>query len=464
MRAHTCGALPNSDRHAAATIGYSRCVVSDKSTRKWGDSPKAALRTLRVDVVEGMDAGRTTWGGDEALTVGTAQGNDLVLGDETVSRYHLELRRTDEGIEVIDQGSTNGTFVGAARLGRAVVPPQTTISLGRSKIVVRDGAQIDVDVHDDDRLGPLIGQSEVMRRVMAWVTRAARSDASVLLVGESGTGKELVARAIHDHGSRADQPFVTVDCGALAPTLVASELFGHERGAFTGADRQRVGALELAHRGTLFLDEIGELPSELQPTLLGALERRSFRRVGGQSEVPIDVRVVAATNRDLRSEVNSGGFRLDLYYRLAVLRLELPPLRQRTGDVEILIEHFLRERGFAGSLAELFSSAELEELSRHHWPGNVRELRNLVEATLALGAPPPMDGAPADPGAPRPGFDPRVMALPFKQARKEALADFERAYLQHLLEQASGNVSRAARDAGLDRSYLFSLLRRNGLK
>jgi DNA-binding NtrC family response regulator len=299
---------------------------------------------------------------------------------------------------------------------------------------------------------------------MAWVTRAARSDASVLLVGESGTGKELVARAIHDHGTRADQPFVTVDCGALAPTLVASELFGHEKGAFTGADRQRIGALELAHQGTLFLDEIGELPTELQPALLGALERRTFRRVGGQVEVPVDVRVVAATNRDLRSEVNAGGFRLDLYYRLAVLRLELPPLRERTGDVLVLVGHFLKERGFTGSVAEVFSEAELEELSRHHWPGNVRELRNLVDATLALGAPPPVDDFDGGARAGAPGFDPRVMALPYKQARKEALTDFERVYLQHLLERAAGNVSQAARDAGLDRSYLFSLLRRNGLK
>jgi transcriptional regulator with PAS, ATPase and Fis domain len=256
-----------------------------------------------------------------------------------------------------------------------------------------------------------------------------------------------------------------VDCGALAPTLVASELFGHEKGAFTGAERQRPGALELAHRGTLFLDEIGELPKELQPSLLGALERRSFRRVGGTSEVPVDVRVIAATNRDLRSEVNAGDFRLDLYYRLAVLRLELPALRERTGDVPLLMQHFLADRGYSGPLTGLFSDAELAELERHHWPGNVRELRNLVDATLALGAPPPVElversPAPAEGG----GFDPAVMTLPFKQARKGALADFERHYLSRLLERANGNVSQAARDAGLDRSYLFSLLRRNGIK
>src|SRR5690606_33013900 len=220
--------------------------------------------------------------------------------------------------------------------------------------------------------------------------------------------------------------------------------------------------LELANGGTLFLDEIGELPKELQPILLGALERKSFRRVGGQAEVPVDVRVVAATNRDLRADVNAGEFRLDLYYRLAVLRLELPPLRDRIGDVPLLVQHFLNDRGFTGPIETLFSPAELAGLERHRWPGNVRELRNLVDATLALGSPPPVDSL----GGPSTSSenDALVLGLPYKQARVEALARFEHAYLQHLLERAGGNVSQAARDAGLDRSYLFSLLRRNGLK
>jgi transcriptional regulator with PAS, ATPase and Fis domain len=438
--------------------------VVEKRTRKWGDSHTAAVQALRVDVVAGNDAGRSAWGEREAMSVGTAQGNDLVLVDETVSRYHLELRRAPSGIEVIDQGSTNGTFVGSARLGRAIVPAETTLVLGRTRLTVRDGTQVDVEIHDDDRLGALVGESAVMRRVMAWVKRAARSDASVLLVGESGTGKELVARALHDHSRRADQPFVTVDCGALSPTLIASELFGHERGAFTGAERQRAGALELANGGTLFLDEIGELSRELQPTLLGALERKSFRRVGGQSEVPVDVRVIAATNRDLRADVNSGEFRLDLYYRLAVLRLELPPLRDRREDLGLLIEQFLEHRSFAGTISELFSDVELTELAHHHWPGNVRELRNLVDATLALGQPPPVDTLGAPEKHETRGFDVRAFSMPYKQARKHALADFERVYLDELLARSGGNVSQAARDAGLDRSYLFSLLRRHGLR
>jgi transcriptional regulator with PAS, ATPase and Fis domain len=440
-------------------------VPDDKRTQRWGNAPTAAVTTLRVDVADGPDAGLSTWGEREVLTVGSAQGNDLVLTDETVSRFHLELRRTADGVEVADQGSTNGTMVGATRVFRAIVPPATTLTLGRTKIVVRDGTQVDVEVHDDDHLGPLVGRSSSMRRVMAWVKRGARSDASVLLVGESGTGKELVARAIHDASRRAEQAFVTVDCGALAPTLVASELFGHEKGAFTGAERQRIGALELANNGTLFLDEIGELPKELQPTLLGALERRSFRRVGGQVEVPVDVRVVAATNRDLRADVNSGDFRLDLYYRLAVLRLELPALRERDGDVPLLIEHFLADRGYEGAIADLFPPDEIANLERHHWPGNVRELRNLVDATLALGRPPPIDSIhDSSRASGSEGFDPRSFGLPYKQARKRALAEFERVYLQHLLEQTGGNVSQASREAGLDRSYLFSLLRRNGLR
>ncbi len=440
-------------------------MTGEKRTRRFGEAPNtAAVNTLRVDVVDGNDAGRSTWGEREVLTVGTAQGNDLILGDETVSRFHLELRRAPLGIEVVDQGSTNGTFFGPARITRATVPAETLLTIGRTRIQVRDGTQVNVEVHDGDQLGPLIGHSPSMRRVMAWVKRAVRSDVPVLLVGESGTGKELVARALHDHGQRAEHPFVTVDCGALAPTLVASELFGHERGAFTGAERQRIGAFEHAHGGTLFLDEIGELPRELQPTLLGALERRSFRRVGGQVEVPVDLRVVAATNRDLRAEVNSGEFRLDLYYRLAVLRLELPSLRERPEDLPLLIRHFLAERGFDEPPSAFFSEAELAELARHHWPGNVRELRNMIDATLALGQAAPVDPMRPSQSETRAGFDPRTLVLPYKQARKHALADFERVYLEQLLSRSGDNVSQAARDAGLDRSYLFSLLRRSGLR
>src|SRR5215470_14554505 len=345
------------------------------------------IRTLAVEIVEGADAGQARMAESDTMTVGSAEGNDLVLGDATVSRYHLELQRRPDGILVADAGSLNGTFVGAVRVERALVPPETTLRVG-------DGQNVTLELHRSEALAGLRGRAPVMRRLLLSVERAAQSDAAVLLVGESGTGKEVIARALHDLGPRAKGPFVTVDCGALSPTLVASELFGHERGAFTGADRQHLGAFERAGGGTIFLDEIGELPAALQSNLLGVLERRRFRRLGGKQEISTDVRVVSATHRDLRAEVNSGTFRLDLYYRLAVVVMKVPPLRERADDVPLLVEHFLRECGHAGPVGELISPAAMHALMHHHWPGNVRELRNLIEATVAMGEAPPLDGAP----------------------------------------------------------------------
>jgi transcriptional regulator with GAF, ATPase, and Fis domain len=298
-----------------------------------------------VEVVEGADRGRRHVADAECITVGTAVGNDLVLADPTVSRFHLELERAASGIRVVDHDSTNGTLFEGARLTRAVVPLGAVLLLGNTRIRLTEGERLTLPLHGEDELAGLIGRTPVMRRLMARIERAAESDVPALIVGESGTGKELVARAIHERGSRGARPFVTVDCGALAPALVASELFGHERGAFTGAERQHIGAFERADGGTLFLDEVGELSTTLQPALLGALERNRFRRVGGREDVEVDVRVVCATNRDLRGEVNQGRFRLDLYYRLAVVVLRVPPLRERLEDVPILVEHFLHAAG-----------------------------------------------------------------------------------------------------------------------
>ena len=305
------------------------------------DRQALPIRTLRVQVIDGPDAGATFQARGDTVTIGTADGNDLRLADDSVSRYHAELSRGRSGVTVVDCGSTNGTFIRGVRVVTGEAPAGSVIEVGRSKLKVDDGDEATVELHDADQLAGLWGRSPGMRRLMSDVRRAANSDVSVLVIGESGTGKELVARALHDLGPRADQPFVAVDCGALAPTLVASELFGHERGAFTGADQQHAGAFERAHGGTLFLDEIGELPLALQATLLGALERRRFRRLGGRAEIAIDVRVVGATNRDVRGDVNSGAFRLDLYYRLAVVTLRVPPLRERAEDIDLLVAHFL---------------------------------------------------------------------------------------------------------------------------
>jgi DNA-binding NtrC family response regulator len=464
-------AFPRSRRKAPTTVVEIRqriaqdARVSSVATTPF-KVPGLPVRALRVEVIEGPDTGKSLVGESETLTVGTAEDNNLVLTDSTVSRYHLELSSGEDGVRVVDCGSTNGTAIGGVHVERALVPPGSVLRLGRSNLRVGDGERVTVDLHGEDALGGLRGRTPIMRRLMARIERAAQSEAAVLLCGESGTGKELIARALHDLSPRSSGPFVTVDCGALPPTLVASELFGHEKGAFTGADRTREGAFERAHGGTIFLDEIGELPAALQTTLLGVLERRQFKRVGGYKHIEVDIRVVSATNRDLRSDVNRETFRLDLYYRLAVVSLRVPALRERADDVPLLVEHFLRELGHDERIDELFSTRVLDSLRAHHWPGNVRELRNFVEATVAMGEQPQLD-EPA-PAAQKLDAQPDVieplLELRFKDARRMLLDEFERRYARRLLDRAGGNVSKAARDGRMDRTYLIDLLHRHRLK
>lgn len=419
--------------------------------------------TVAASVGDGPDRGKS-WNG-ESGTVGSAKDNDLVLDDETVSGYHVRLSAMKNGIKVADFGSTNGTFFGDARIEVATVPPGSTLRIGRNTLTLASGEPTTVELHDEDRLGGLRGQTRSIRRLMQSVRRVAQSNVAVLLMGESGTGKELVARAIHEASPRVDGPIVTIDCGSLTPTLVASELFGHEQGAFTGAVRTKRGAFEYANGGTLFLDEVGELPPELQTTLLGALERRRFTRVGGREEISVDVRIVAATNRELRSEVNSGSFRLDLYYRLAVVTLEVPPLRDRTDDIPLLIDHFLKEEGFPGPTESVIPKETMEILVRHRWPGNVRELRNFVQGTLAMGEPLELSGdSPLESSGDLAGLLSRLGDLPYGDARSRLLAEFEVQYLRRLLDRNEGNVARAARAAEMARSHLNELLRRHKLR
>lgn len=434
--------------------------MSDRKTAAVKMPAAMPVHTVVARVVDGADRG-ATWNGERG-SIGSAKDNDLVLSDPTVSGYHLRVKAEKGGIRVSDFGSTNGTFLGEARMDAGLVPPGTTLRLGKTLIALTAGEPTTVELHEADRLGELRGRTRAVRRLMQDVSRVAQSQVAVLLVGESGTGKELVARAIHSESPRAAGPFVTIDCGSLTPSLVASELFGHEQGAFTGATRTRRGAFEHAHGGTLFLDEIGELPAELQTTLLGALERRRFTRVGGHDEIAVDVRVVAATNRDLRAEVNAGSFRLDLYYRLAVVTLEIPPLRERPEDIPLLIEHFLEAEGHTGGVGSLVPADTLAELVRHRWPGNVRELRNFVQATLAMGEPVALRDD-AQPATSPEGFS-RYTALPYAQARAALLGEFEAVYLERLLAQSDGNVAQAARHAEMARSHLNELLRRHKLR
>ena len=424
------------------------------------------VQGLRLEVTRGPDLGKVALATSGTITIGTAPGNDLVLTDDTVSRYHAELSHRGDRILVVDHGSTNGTLSGSVAINSATVAPGTVLTLGRTSIRVEDSAMLEIEVYDDDQLADLRGRSPHMLALMAQVKRIARSDASVLLLGETGAGKEVVARAIHELSPRSEKPFETVDCGALAPTLIASELFGHERGAFTGADQQHIGAFERAHGGTLFLDEIGELPQQLQATLLGALERRSFRRLGGKSPIDVEVRVICATNRDLRAEVNEGTFRQDLYYRIAVLLLRIPPLRDRGEDIPLLIEHFAREAGYSGNIDELVPPSAMEGLLHHRWPGNVRELRNFVEAALAFGVAPKIEDLEQerDPSRFPSLATEQLVEMSFKTARSLILDEFEKIYLSALLERCRDNVSEAARVSEIHRSYFNRMLRRHGLR
>ena len=417
--------------------------------------PDWPVRTLRVRVISGPDEGKIVASGEDRLSIGSAETNELALTDRMVSRYHAEIAATSLGFRVRDMGSTNGTFAAGIRITDALVPPGTKITLGGTTLEINDSSKRLVSLHESDVLGGLRGESMPMRRAMAVLAKVAPTAASVLLAGESGTGKEVAARVLHDESARRLRPFEVVDCASLVPTLVASELFGHERGAFTGADRAHVGAFERAEGGTVFLDEIGELPKEVQPNLLGALERRRIRRLGGRTDIPIDVRVVSATHRDLRADVNASTFRLDLYFRLAVVLVELPPLRERRGDVRLLVEHFLREAGRRG---DELPAAFFDSIAHHHFPGNVRELRNLVEAALATGEAPRVSQAGSASNAAG------SLDETYRQARDGVLAEFEKRYLVRLLERCEDNVSLAARVAEMDRSHLTLLLQKHGLR
>jgi transcriptional regulator with GAF, ATPase, and Fis domain len=303
-----------------------------------------------------------------------------------------------------------------------------------------------------------VGKSPAMRAIFVLLERLAPTDETVLIVGETGTGKEICAQSIVEASSRREGPLVVVDCGAIPANLLESELFGHSRGAFTGAVADHHGAFERAQGGTLFLDEIGELPLELQTRLLRAVENRTIRRVGDTREIPLDIRILAATNRCLEEEVNHGNFRVDLYYRLSVVQVRLPPLRERLEDIPMLTQHILEELELGFSLS--MGGDLLQELQRHRWPGNVRELRNYLRR-MAFGDDccSPLGPITTTASVPAEAFE-VDLALPFKECKNRATERFERHYLQALIKEAGGNISKAARMAQTDRTYLSRLLSR----
>ena len=401
----------------------------------------------------------------DPVVVGRDPAAQIVLGDQEVSAFHCELRAVSEGILVKDLGSTNGTFLGAVRVREAIVAAPIELVVGRSRVHLEPQAKKRVEVGFADRFGPLVGGSPRMRRVFSVLEKVSATPLSVLILGETGTGKELVARAVHDASDRKGAAFVVVDCGSIPPTLAESILFGHERGAFTGANERRKGALAEADGGTLFLDELGELPIELQPKLLRALSERQVKRVGGSAFEAIDVRVLAATRRDLGAEMNAGRFRSDLFFRIAQVRVELPPLRERLSDLQLLVEDVCQRVGHPEHVQTVLSWIE-QRMASHDWPGNVRELMNVasVAATLAdePGAIDDVLTLARDPGVTdlsRTGSQ----AGNFGDEKRTAIAGFEREYFTGLARRCKGNVSEMARQSGMERHHVRAYLRKYGI-
>jgi DNA-binding NtrC family response regulator len=419
------------------------------------------------------------------IYIGNSPDNQIIIDDPTVSRVHLKIEADRVGHRLRDLDSKNGTFVNGIRVSDAYLPPECRIRVGETELDFRLGDEsVEVQLATRNRFGSIRGESLEMREIFALLSRVAPTMATVLVEGESGTGKELVADALHREGPRPKGPFVIFDCSAVPRDLVESELFGHMKGAFTGAVGARVGAFEEANGGTLFLDEIGELPTDLQPKLLRALESREVKPVGSNTRVKVNCRIVAATNRNLEKEVQAGNFREDLYYRLAVIKVRLPPLRTRPEDLPLLVNHFvdqIRADAPPGTAKFQISYETMQKLQRHAWPGNVRELRNFVERAVLLAdqqgnwdtrfigaesadglrpASPPPHGVAVSHGDTSTGAIAVDYTLPYKDAKDRLTEEFEKVYWTRLLAKSGGNISEAARRGGIHRKSLEYLLKK----
>lgn len=453
-------------------------MVDDRRTATWlsyenGQATSMQIRRCRLTVLSGADAGLVVEIESTLMRVGARSSCDLVLNDSRVSGFHFEIRLDEGGYRLLDLGSSNGTSVSGLRVREAYLEPGMVIHVGDSRIRFDpQDKTAPVELSLGASYGDLIGQSPGMRALFAQLERVAPTEASVLIQGETGVGKELVAEAIHRGSNRSHGPFVVVDCGSIAGNLISSELFGHEKGAFTGAATRHEGAFERANGGTLFLDELGELPIDLQPSLLGALERKRIRRVGGRIDIPIDIRVIAATHRDLPRAINQARFREDLYYRLAVVRLSVPPMRERLEDVPLLVAHFLKQ--LPGGDTVTLKQRTVENLCRYDYPGNVRELRNLIERavimsdsghtqSLIASSPARVGNAPAPTNAQNVLQTLIDTTVPFKRAKRDMLDEFEKRFLKKLLKEHDGNISKAARTTGLDRMTIHKMVQKYGL-
>src|SRR3954468_22406580 len=461
------------------------------------------LRKGKLVVVSGADQGKAVEIAKPRVTGGRSIISDLVVQDKAVSGTHFEVSARDDGYRLRDLNSRNGIFVGDLRIREVFLRPGTVFRIGHTNIQFQTMEDVvEIELSKKDRFDAMLGGSPAMREIFAHLEKVAPSDLTCMITGETGTGKEMVARALHNASGRKARPFVVLDCGSIPRELIESTLFGHEKGRFTGAVAQQVGCFEQANGGTIFLDEIGELDIALQPKLLRVLEQREIKRVGGDRTHKGDVRALAATNRDLREEVNRGGFREDLYFRLSVVHVELPSMRERREDIPGLANHFLRDVAQRRGMQMSFSQDAMAAMMSHAWAGNVREMRNVVERAAALSDGPvitradlvfgremgpsvvvshdlaqagqqaaqraaaklagvelPQQSGPAI-------FDPSLLkaGLGFKGAKQTVVDAFEVAYLAALMARNDGNITRSAQEAGLTRYHLRELLKRHGLK
>jgi DNA-binding NtrC family response regulator len=417
------------------------------------------------------------------INIGAMEDNDLVVSDDTVSRYHCKIVQEETSYLLVDLNSTNGTFINRVRIKEAYLKPGCTIGLGNTEVKFHAADEkVEIVPSRKERLGRMVGRHVKMRELYTVLEKIAPTATTVVIEGETGTGKEVVAQTIHELSPRATGPIMVFDCGAVPDNLIESELFGHEKGSFTGAIMTRQGLFEMAHGGTLFLDELGELPLDLQPKLLRALEQREIRRVGSNKPIKVDVRIIAATNRNLEDEVRGGRFRQDLFYRLSVVRVFLPPLRERIDDLAVLLRHFLAEAPYnrkpdGSQKISGVSRAAMDLLSTYRWPGNVRELVNTVERAVSFA-----EGELIDPrdlpetvrgeeSSPRRVGSGPITFVPggdadstFKDAKERWVSTFERDYIITLLKKNKGNISHAAREADIDRKYFRKLMKKYGIE
>jgi DNA-binding NtrC family response regulator len=417
------------------------------------------------------------------ITIGAMEDNDLVVSDDTVSRYHCKIVQEDTSYLLVDLGSTNGTFINRVRIKEAYLKPGCTIGLGNTEVKFHAADEkVEILPSRKEKLGRMVGRHVKMRELYTVLEKIAPTATTVVIEGETGTGKEVVAQTIHDLSPRSAGPIMVFDCGAVPDNLIESELFGHEKGSFTGAIMTRQGLFEMAHGGTLFLDELGELPLDLQPKLLRALEQREIRRVGSNKPIKVDVRIIAATNRNLEDEVRAGRFRQDLFYRLSVVRVFLPPLRDRVDDLSALIKHFLADAPYnrkpdGGQKVTGVSRASMDLLTAYKWPGNVRELVNTIERAVSFAEgelieprdlPETVRGeesAPRRTGTSSPiSVGAADVDATFKDAKERWVSTFERDYILTLLKKNKGNISHAAREADIDRKYFRKLMKKYGIE